>query len=454
MNKYSIVKQIAIINTLIMALFMSFFVIENYNIVSNQFDQLEREKIDGIAKNIGPVIAINLSLGMKQNYIESIRDVLEQNQEILGIELISKENTTIYKNDKKDLGESKTTSLNYALNDEVFKTQMGTMRVHYKISTLYKNLLDDFEIFLFIMLVFFLIALIISVLLINYNLKPLLRLKEKILNYTIDNNTELGQMYGNNEIALINNATAEMFQRIEEEVKTRIAYENQIMQKSRLASMGEMLDNIAHQWRQPLMKMNAILLNIDRAAELDKLDKEFLSKKLEDGSQTLHFMSQTIETFREFVNPSREKADFELVQAVENSIEFFKKSYANVEILLESKEKLHLFGVKNELSQVMLSILTNAKEILEEREIAEPKVWINLFHEEQFVCIRIEDNAGGAEKEILEKIFDPYFTTRYKSGGTGMGLYICKMIIKNSFEGDISAKNGVFGLQLLLKMKI
>lgn len=454
MNKYSIVKQIAIINTLIMALFMSFFIIQNYNIVSNQFDLLEREKIDGIVKNIGPVIAINLSLGMKQNYIDSIRGVLEQNQEILGIELISKENKIIYKNDKKDLARSKTSSLNYTLNDEVFKTQMGTMRVHYKISTLYKNLLNEFEVFLLVMLLFFLVALIISVLLINYNLKPLLKLKEKILNYTIDSNTELGQMYGNNEIALINNAAAEMFQRIEEEVKTRIAYENQMMQKSRLASMGEMLDNIAHQWRQPLMKMNAILLNIDRAAELDKLDREFLSKKLEDGSQTLHFMSQTIETFREFMNPSREKADFELVQAVENSIEFFKRSYTNVEIFFEYKENFHLIGIKNELLQVMLSILTNAKEIIEEREIIEPKVWINLFQEDEYLCLRIEDNAGGVNKEILEKIFDPYFTTRYKSGGTGMGLYICKMIMKNSFDGDISAQNGVFGLQLLLKMKI
>jgi C4-dicarboxylate-specific signal transduction histidine kinase len=452
MNKYSIVKQIAIINTFVMALFIGLFVMNNYIVVSNQFEQLESRKIDAILKNAAPVIGINYSLGIEQNYKDAIDDILQKNDEVVAVELLSQGEKIIYEKRKKVDGVSKISVLSYPLKDEILKTAIGWIKIEYKISNLYTKLLHDFAAFLWVMLVFFIITMFFSILLVSNSLKPLLRLKEKILGYSIEKRTDLSKMYGENEIALINNAVAEMFERIETEMRTRIEYENQMMQKSRLASMGEMMDNIAHQWRQPLMRMNAILLNIDRAIELDRFDKDYLLKKLQDGSETLLYMSQTIDTFREFINPNRIHAEFEISAALKEAIEFFQRSSENIEITIDVSQTLSIYGVKNELIQVILSILTNAKELFLEREISQPQIWINIFQEGSIYAITIEDNARGADESIIEKIFEPYFTTKFKSGGTGLGLYICKMIMTKSFHGDIVANNTKNGLKLTLKI--
>ena len=450
MKNLSIVKQIAIINIIVMAIFMGIFATKNYTIVSNQLVTLEDEKIDAIVTTLSPIIAINLSLGLKSNYIESIENVMQAHKEIVGIALIDDKKNIIYKIFPKDINAKNTKLYEIGLKDEILTTSIGTMKVYYTFSTIYTKLLNNFFSFLSIMFVFFIFALIFSALLIKLNLKSLQRLKQNMLDYTLNDETVFKKIDALNEVAIINNTAVDMLHRIEKEVNARILYENQITQKNRLASMGEMLDNIAHQWRQPLMKINGILLNIDRAMELDKLDKEYLTEKLNEASNTTYFMSQTIETFRDFVNPNKEKKAFELVEIVQRSLQFFETSFLNVNIIFEHDRQYILHGIENELIQVLISIFSNSLEVFKQRNVQMPFIKINIVDEESIIFVYIEDNGGGIDENILEQIFDPYFTTKYKSGGSGMGLYICRMIITNSFNGNISATNSYIGAKFIL----
>ncbi len=224
-----------------------------------------------------------------------------------------------------------------------------------------------------------------------------------------------------------------------------------MMQKNRLASMGEMIDNIAHQWRQPLLKINALLLNTDRSIELKKYDEKYLQDKINEISNTVFFMSNTIDTFREFLNPNRTKFEFEVSSSLEKSIEFLNISLKDVKINFNKKEYV-IKSFENEFIQAIITILSNAVEIFEERNIKNKILNINIYEDEFNIFIEIEDNAKGIDEKIIEQIFDPYFTTKYKVGGTGMGLYIAKMIIINSFKGNISVVNTKIGAKFILKI--
>lgn len=435
-----------------MAIFMSIFITRNYFIVSNQLIVLEDEKISGIVKSLQPIVAINLSLGFEENYIENIGNTMNIHKEIVGIELLNNQKNIIYKNFKNTFNAKNTKVYKVHLEDALLKTSLGTMKVYYTFSSIYTHLLYDFLHFLFTMLLFFIFSLIISTLLIKQNLNSLQTLKEKMLNYKLNNNAEFKKMEYKNEVAIINNAAVEMLQHIEKEVVTRILYEKEIMQKNRLASMGEMLDNIAHQWRQPLMKMNGIFLNLDRMIELDKLDKEYLEHKITEASNTIYHMSQTIDAFRDFVNPNKEQQSFSIIETIANSLKFLQSSLENINITFEYDQQCNVYGMKNELLQVLISILTNSIEILEQKNIKNKEIIIHVITEDSSVVLSIEDNGGGLDETILESVFEPYFTTKYKSGGTGMGLYICKLIMTNSFKGTISAENTPHGAKFLLKL--
>ncbi|WP_151029454.1 sensor histidine kinase [Aliarcobacter cibarius] len=201
-----------------------------------------------------------------------------------------------------------------------------------------------------------------------------------------------------------------------------------------------MLDNIAHQWRQPLMKINAIVLNTDRSIELKKYDEKYLQDRLNDISQAVFYMSNTIDTFREFLNPLKIKHIFEIKQTIEKSINVLNTLLKDVDINITEKE-IYLDAYESEFMQVIISILSNSIEIFKEREIKEKSININIYENDNNYLINIEDNAGGIKNEIIDKIFEPYFTTKHKSGGTGMGLYISKLIMQTSFKGDIKVQN-------------
>lgn len=452
MNKLSIISKVILLNIIIMTFFWTIFMWQNYLTVAKQLNQVGDEKISSIEKTLEPIVAINLSLGLTQNYESAIENIISNYNEIVSITLLDENEQVIYTNNRITKNTLKTNQISIKLKDSLLETSIGTMSVSYTFSDTYNKILKDFKAFLFYMFLFFLASLFILIALMKRSIYPLEVLKNKMLYYSFNNKTIFEKMNGQNEIVVINNSVKQMIERIEKEVDTRILYEKQIMQKIRLASMGEMIDNIAHQWRQPLMKINSILLNIDRMSELNKLEKTYLSEKIVEASNTVFHMSETIDVFREFVNPNKIKQKFELNEAINQSIKFMSSSLEDVEVSFKTKTKYYINGVENELVQVILSLFTNSIEIFEIRKISNKKINIDIFTENENTIITIKDNAGGIESDFLNKIFDPYFTTKYTSGGTGMGLYICKLILTNSFEGNIDvvqAKNGtIFKLSM------
>jgi signal transduction histidine kinase len=449
MKNLSIFTQIIIINTIVMAFFIGIFIFRNYTIVSNQLVLLEDEKINSIAKTLTPIISINISLGLEDNLKDIIKDGMQIHSEIVGVEILDNNEKIIFTNLNNEKMDSNIKIYNIELKDTIFKTSIGKMKVYYTFSNIYEKLLNQFSTFLFWMLFFFLISVLVSTLLIRYNLKSLKSLKNKMFDYSLNKNIVFEEVNSKNEIAVINNSAAKMIKKIEEEVEKRILFEKEIMQKNRLASMGEMLDNIAHQWRQPLMKINGILLNTDRAIELKKYDENYLQNQLNEISNTVFFMSNTIDTFREFLNPNRAKNRFEILNSIKKAIKLLDTSLSDVEISFNALEH-EIEAFESEFIQVIIAILSNTIDIFEEREIEKKVLNINIYEKEFNVYIEIEDNAKGIDKDIIEQIFDPYFTTKYKLGGTGMGLYIAKTIMINSFNGDISVINTNIGAKFII----
>jgi len=201
-----------------------------------------------------------------------------------------------------------------------------------------------------------------------------------------------------------------------------------LIHQSRLASMGEMLGNIAHQWRQPLSRLGYILMNIE------KKDKEQQhAKKLEEASTQLEFMSQTIDDFRNFYAPNKEKELFSLAYETQNVITLL--DFKEIEVELKIKSDIKIVNYKNEYKQVILNLLCNAKDTLLERKISPAKISIEIDKS----IVKISDNGKGIRLKNIQQIFEPYFST--KEGGLGIGLYMSKMIIEKNMGGTIEVFN-------------
>lgn len=228
----------------------------------------------------------------------------------------------------------------------------------------------------------------------------------------------------------------------------RLENEYLLMQQSKLATMGEMIGHIAHQWRQPLSQLGGIFMNLDAAYAHKELNHKEMSKHITKGNTLIKYMSQTIDDFRHFFEPSQTEEYFNVVRYVQNAIHIIEASltyyHINLEILHEKNIPL-IKGYGSEFSQVILNILDNAKDVFIEREIPFPKITINISKEENDVIINIEDNAGGIDNVNIDKIFDIYFSTKQQKGGSGLGLYLSKLILNKKGMGSISVKNTSYG---------
>jgi len=235
-------------------------------------------------------------------------------------------------------------------------------------------------------------------------------------------------------------------ERIAEEVAKQTEQEQMLLMQCRMASMGEMMAAIAHQWRQPLMNINAILLNIDRAVEQTPPDLHYLRGRIDEIASITTHMSQTIEDFRNLFNPKEEKSTFLLHESITEVLTLLKNNLRSVDVTLHScKEPVLMYGFKRELVQVFIILFSNAVEIMQTRGIHPKKLTITATCDKAEVCITVEDNGGGIDDAHLAKIFDPYFTTKEQSGGTGLGLYIAKIIIEHNFGGGLSVRNSAEG---------
>ncbi len=254
---------------------------------------------------------------------------------------------------------------------------------------------------------------------------------------------------------MMNNMIDNLEFQIQEQIYKRLEQEQILIQQSKLASMGEMIGNIAHQWRQPLAQISAIHMNMKVTYDFDKFTKEYLDTKIKEANTLTNYMSQTISDFQNFFKPQGEKEEFSVEKACRDSYFILESSlkYHGISLNFDVKEDSVVYGYKNEYSQVILNVLSNAKDILIERVIKNPEINIEIKTGDNFAIVKIQDNAGGIKEDIIEKVFDPYFTTRHKTQGTGIGLYMAKNIIERNMSGFINVRNQNDGAIFTIKVK-
>jgi len=238
-------------------------------------------------------------------------------------------------------------------------------------------------------------------------------------------------------------------ERVREELLRNREKDALMIQQSRLAAMGEMLSNIAHQWRQPLNELGITIQMIRYDYDDGLLDRQKIDTFIESCMTTIQYMSNTINDFRDFFKHDRLPRLFDLEASVQNAVGLVRASlqHAGISLAVELDRRCMVMGHSNELSQVILNIINNARDALVERHIADPVIRIASRIEGSHARVTITDNAGGVDPDIIDKIFDPYFTTRHKAQGTGLGLYMARMILESKLGGRITVINTGTGAQ-------
>lgn len=231
--------------------------------------------------------------------------------------------------------------------------------------------------------------------------------------------------------------------------------EKMVVLQSKHSAMGEMISMIAHQWRQPLACVSSIVNRIKLKNNMNKVDKEFLNTVLDEMNDYIQYMSNTIDDFRNFFSIDTKKELISLPEIVLNVQKLINKSFdsQNINIEIEYSELTKRYLFKNELVQIVLNILNNSRDAFLERNVQNPQIKISFFEDESSQNIFIEDNAKGIDEKIITNIFDPYFSTKSKKNGSGLGLYICKTILEKDDQGTIKVENKNDGVLFSIVIK-
>lgn len=245
-------------------------------------------------------------------------------------------------------------------------------------------------------------------------------------------------------------------QRIRHEIARRKEQEQILIHQSRLAAMGEMIGAIAHQWRQPLNALSLVLQNIALQYQMGRLNEESMTRLKDKGEAMVMRMSTTIDDFRNFFKPNKHADFFNLHAALRGASDILEGVLHNHNIKLEidCDPDVQVYGYGGEFSQVVLNILSNAKDAVIATAQYEPHIRVQVERTPEQIRIRFEDNGGGMAEETLHKIFEPYFTTKEEGKGTGIGLYMSKTIIENSMNGTLEVANIAGGACFLVILPV
>jgi signal transduction histidine kinase len=239
---------------------------------------------------------------------------------------------------------------------------------------------------------------------------------------------------------------------VKEETLKNTKKDRMLQHQSKLAELGEMISNIAHQWKHPLARLSLLSQNLKLYKEKNKLTDEIFFDTITKGNEQIDFMVNTIDNFRDFYKTNKEEGNFYINNCIKdiNNILGEILKHNNIELTVNDNNVM-LFGVKNELSQVLLNIIVNAKDAFIEKKIQKPTININIYEENSYKIISIQDNAGGIKQDIIKEIFNPYFTTK-EDKGTGIGLYMSKTIIVENLKGTIEVQNIDDGAVFIIKI--
>jgi signal transduction histidine kinase len=261
----------------------------------------------------------------------------------------------------------------------------------------------------------------------------------------------------------IRNLNVILEQKIKEEVSLREQERQLLLQQTKLAAMGEMIGAIAHQWKQPLNVISLTAQGMEDAYEHDEMTKEYIKSTVSTILNQIDFMSKTINDFRNFLKPSKVSTDFNVKEVIEDVLFMFAEMLSKSDIIVtlendNNSDKFIATGQPNEFKHVVLNLINNSSDAIRslwEKKIlsrdVQGKININLSNDDGKVLVTISDNGGGIAEEIIDKIFDPYFTSKSDDKGTGVGLYISKTIVE-SMGGSILCKNTDDGAEFRIKV--
>jgi signal transduction histidine kinase len=297
---------------------------------------------------------------------------------------------------------------------------------------------------------------------VDYLMKPIepeiLRSKVRVFRDLFCQRRELEQI--RSELELQNEKLRESNRQLEQETEQRLKTVEELRQKdqmmiqqSRMAAMGEMLNNIAHQWRQPLNLLGLKVQEIGLFFEYGECTKEFLEANIDKAMQILRHLSQTIDDFRDFSSPDKEKSLFKVDRVLQKTLSLIEEGFKHcgITIELDSSGDPEINGYPNEYRQVLLNILMNAKDAFPEEQ-EDSRITVRASNENGRAVVIITDNAGGIKEQELEKIFDAYYTTKELGKGTGIGLFMAKNIIEKNMGGRLTVRNVEGGAEFRIEV--
>jgi len=474
-NKTSLAQKIIIMIGVIF-LSINFLLFTGATILNKKaFYELEKEKAKLIATNYAPFISIHLFLDLNKK-IESLSEQILQNKNV--------QQVIIYAKDKEILNRSKkyldeTIKVSVPLYNPKDTTKIGKLTLLYSTNK-FKDFMNKYFYFLAVSFIFVLLAFFFLYVYIKGLLNPIKNLSNMLQNFDPEVKLDVPYTQRDDEIGLISNAIAlsnrktieysknlqdltnillDMNKHLEEKVQKELQVirekDKQLLHQSRLAQMGEMINMIAHQWRQPLSAISATTSNLNFKLMFDDIDKEELIKEIELISQYSQHLSDTIDDFRSFFKQNKTKQLTHIKNLIEETLDIAKVSIENHNITIKQdircNEKINTYP--NEVKQVLLNLLKNAQDALLEREIKDPYILIQTECKKDDIYIIVKDNAGGIPKEIMDKIFEPYFSTKLEKDGTGIGLYMSKTIIEEHCKAKLYAKNDDEGARFIIRFK-
>jgi len=244
--------------------------------------------------------------------------------------------------------------------------------------------------------------------------------------------------------------------RVRAEIAERHKQEQLLIQQSRLAAMGEMVGAIAHQWRQPLNALGLVLQNLQFSYQQGRLDDAVMQRAMGKSARLINNMSTTIDDFRNFFKPDKELEYFDLCEMITAVAELVEATFDNhkIKLRVNCEKSIKIMGFKGEFSQVLLNLLNNAKDSLIAKRIDGALVIINAMRQQDKIVIELVDNGEGIAENIINKIFDPYFTTKEEGKGTGIGLYMSKIIIETNMHGKLFTRNNANGAVFVIELPL
>ncbi len=464
-------NNISITTKIIVAISVAFilsFGAVYYVVFKNYKDVLldeQTKKINILLNTISPTVKINLEFRILENIDMAFEQLLESNHEIKTIKLIDLSNNVIVK--KITIKEYKNIIVRTKpLVDKMTKKTLGYLKISYSNSS-YLNAIEKFQNMFVVIGISFIIFIMVFMRLLFFIFKPLMAISKKLESYNPEqsNAFKMEKLVGANEISIINNAIYNMLQKINShtlnlrkqvklEMKKNEDKEQHMLQQSRLAQMGEMISMIAHQWRQPLASISSTVSALELKVMMDQYEEKYFTKQLENISKYSQYLSSTIDDFRNFFKFNDTKVDTTLEEIVLDALNIIEISIENkgIKIEKEYKSNMPILTYRNEIQQVVLNLLKNAEDILIDNNVENPTIHILTIFNDQSDIIEIKDNAGGVPVEIINNIFDPYFTTKEKKDGTGLGLYMSKKIIENRCKGTLSVVNEIDGAKFIIML--